>query len=269
MKAINSDITNYSLSHEAEKLQKLAEQWKTTQGISGSPLSKGISEIQRLQKLSEQLKTVQSISNLYFPKYLSRIQRLQEITDKLMIVQPLLKGLNEIQRPQKLAGRGNYIQLPINNFETETINKQQVTERISQATNELKQTGQLSFFTCRTLIISLISLLISIIAAYPALKEIYQDFWDNPITEICGMLTELEKEAIKFVEVNHNNGTPLFKYPNGKKEIGFLLNGTQICLLSEPKGNVKRVKVVYQSENHKQMYGYVERNKLKRLYKKG
>ena len=68
-------------------------------------------------------------------------------------------------------------------------------------------------------------------------------------------------------KVEHRGGVPLFQYSKGKKEVGFLLNGTQICMLSEPKGNIKRVRVVYQSENNKQIYGYVERNKLKRLYK--
>ena len=71
---------------------------------------------------------------------------------------------------------------------------------------------------------------------------------DSSITEICGILNELEKEAVKFVEVEHRGGVPLFQYSKGKKEVGFLLNGTQICMLSEPKGNIKRVRVVYQSE---------------------
>lgn len=156
-----------------------------------------------------------------------------------------------------------HLQSLIDNLEIESDNKKQVTESISHVADELAQNGRLSLSD----IVALISLLISLIALYPTVKEIYQDVTYNPIVEMCGVLTELEKEMVKFVKVEHRSGIPLYQYPNGKKEVAFLMNGTQICMLSEPKGNVKRVKVVYQMENHKQIYGYVDRNKLKRLYK--
>ncbi|MDY6216698.1 hypothetical protein [Actinobacillus porcinus] len=157
-----------------------------------------------------------------------------------------------------------HLQSLIDNLEIEPTTKQQATESISHVTDELAKNGRLSFSN----ILSLISLLFSLIALYPTAKEIYQDITYNPVVEMCGLLTELEKEMVKFVEVEHRAGIPLYQYPNGKKEVAFLINGTQICMLSEPKGNAKRVKVVYQMENHKQIYGYVDRNKLKRLYKK-
>lgn len=158
----------------------------------------------------------------------------------------------------------NYMQSLVDNIDDEVVDKEQATESISQATDELAKNGWLSFST----IIKLMMFLITIISNYySSMKEIYQDITDNPIVEICGALTELEKEAAKFVEVDYRGGIPIFQYPKGKKEVAFLMNGTQICMLSEPKGNSQRVKIVYQLENHKQIYGYVERNKLKRLYK--
>lgn len=170
--------------------------------------------------------------------------------------------------PQLTPPRVNFdwiyhLQPLIDNLEIEPANKEQATESISQATDELAKNGWLSFST----IIKLMMFLITIISSYSSMKEIYQDITDNPIIEICGALTELEKEAAKFVEVDYRGGIPIFQYPKGKKEVAFLMNGTQICMLSEPKGNSQRVKIVYQLENHNQIYGYVERNKLKRLYK--
>ena len=155
------------------------------------------------------------------------------------------------------------IQSFIDSFEIEENDKKNITKSFSQVISETNKSGEMSFDT----IINLINLLIVLVTSIPTMLSNYQKWTDSSITEICGILNELEKEAVKFVEVEHRGGVPLFQYSKGKKEVGFLLNGTQICMLSEPKGNIKRVRVVYQSENNKQIYGYVERNKLKRLYK--
>lgn len=137
------------------------------------------------------------------------------------------------------------------------------TTIISEVSDEISKEGGLSFEK----IIALISLLISLLSAYPALKELYKDFTYDPITAICGVLSDLEKEAVKFVEVDNRGGIPLYQYPTGKKSEHYLIDGTQICMVTQPKGNAKRVKVIYQVENHTQIMGYVDRNKLKRLYK--
>lgn len=212
-----------------------------------------------LLKIKELIQT-QSLNNTLLGFMLPpEVEKLNKIVSQFKTIFDL---------PQLTPPRVNFdwiyhLQPLIDNLEIEPANKQQATESISHVTDELAKNGRLSLSD----IVALISLFFSLIALYPTVKEIYKDVTYNPIVEMCGVLTELEKEMVKFVKVEHRAGIPLYQYPNGKKEVAFLMNGTQICMLSEPKGNVKRVKVVYQMENHKQTYGYVDRNKLKRLYK--
>lgn len=144
------------------------------------------------------------------------------------------------------------------------IDTQPIFDDFSQVSDELKEKKSLSFKQ----ICKLILLVLPLLSLYPVIKEMYKDITDNPFAEICGVLSELEEEAVRFVEVNHHGGIPLYQYPTGKKSEHYLLEGEQICMVALPKGNAKRVRVIYQLENHTQISGYVDRNKIKRLYGK-
>lgn len=249
-------VTGYALPPEIEKLSRNLVEIQNLSGITQGFLLPPIPEFLKIKELVQ----VQNLGNKLLGFALPpEVEKLNTILDQFKIV----FDLPYFTLPRTDLDWIYHLQSLIDNLEIEPTNKQQATESISHVADELAQNGRLSLSD----IVALISLLISLIALYPTVKEIYQDVTYNPIVEMCGVLTELEKEMVKFVKVEHRAGIPLYKYPNGKKEVAFLMNGTQICMLSEPKGNVKRVKVVYQMENHKQTYGYVDRNKLKRLYK--
>lgn len=253
---LGGKIMGYALPPEIERLPKNLVAMQNLSGITQGFLLPPIPEFLKIKELVQ----VQNLGNKLLGFALPpEVEKLNTILDQFKIV----FDLPYFTLPHADLDWIYHLQSLINNLEIESDNKEQVTESISHVTDELAKNGRLSLSN----IIALISLLFSLIALYPTVKEIYKDVTYNPIVEMCGVLTELEKEMVKFVKVEHRAGIPLYQYPNGKKEVAFLMNGTQICMLSEPKGNVKRVKVVYQMENHKQTYGYVDRNKLKRLYK--
>ena len=259
-KLSNSFVKMQTLSNNFVKMQTLSNNFVKMQNLSLGNIDFLLPPIPELSNIKE-LVQVQNLGNKLLGLALPpEIQQFQHAVEQLKITLNLkTSAFSRFYNDELL----NYMQSLVDNIDDEIVDKEQATESISQATDELAKNGWLSFST----IIKLMMFLITIISSYSSMKEIYQDVTYNPIVEMCGVLTELEKEMVKFVKVEHRAGIPLYKYPNGKKEVAFLMNGTQICMLSEPKGNVKRVKVVYQMENHKQTYGYVDRNKLKRLYK--
>lgn len=199
----------------------------------------------------------------------------QAIEDKIKLFESSIKPLitNNIFKehlfsPPKLGIELNTIKNIQQAIEShnrfQSLNTKPVQQKLEQASSELSKNGKLSASS----IISLISILISLLGLYPIIKEFYQDIRYDPITEICGVIEELERQATLIVEITHKGGTPLYNYPKGKKSEYYLLEGTQLCLIYEPKGNAKRVKVIFQDENDKQMIGYLERTKLKRIYKR-
>lgn len=252
---LSGNLIGYTLPEEFTKLNKLVEM----QSLSAKKLGfllppefqkiKGLVEIQSLSGITSGYLLPPDVENLR--QVLSGFSR-------------IFKSANNESLKEAIAK----IQSVVNSIQQENgIDTQEISQNLSEISDDLAENKPLSFEQIKKLILLLFAFLCWFIPAYPAIEKIYKDLTYNPISEICGVLSQLEKEAVKFVEVDHRGGISLYQYPKGKKSVDFVLNGTQLCMLTEPKGNAKRVKVVLQLENHKQITGYADRNKLKRLYK--
>ncbi|CAM2753076.1 hypothetical protein B0183_07990 [Glaesserella parasuis] len=255
VRSLSGKLLGYTLPPEFEKLNKLIKM----QNLGGKTLGfllppefkkiKGLVEIQNLSGITtgyllppefENLKQVQSQIPLIFKS--ASDENLKETIAKIQSVVNLIQQENG-------------------------IDTQGISQNLSELSDVLSEEKPISLEQIKKLITLLWVVLFGIISAYPAIKEIYKDVTDDPFSEICGALSQLEKEAAKFVEVNHRAGIPIYLYPKGNKSVDFVLNKTQLCMIVEPKGNQKRVKVIYKLENNKQITGYADRNKLIRLYK--
>lgn len=253
IRSLNGDILGYTLPPEFEKLNKLVK-------------------IERFgNKKSDfiYLSTIEKLKKMISPPELG-IKKLKYPVDEILILQKILNQSTrhlqngDIENLNKSISR---IKLLLNNIKEKEISTHNISQEIYQKSEKLDDHKKLSLSDIIAIITLLYSIFFQLIQSYPTIKEIYKDLTYDPISEICGAISELEREAVKFVEVDHRGGIDIYQYPKGKKSVDFVLNGTQLCMLTEPKGNTKRVKVVFQLENHKQIIGYVDRNKLKRLYK--
>lgn len=258
MKAVRNlkgELLGYTLPPEFEKMQKLVEMQSLGAKKLGFLLPpafqkiKGLVEIQNLAGNASGYLLPPEVANL---------------TQVLSGFSQAFKSANNESLKEAIAK----IQSVVYSIPQENgIDTQAISQDLTEISDDLAENKRLSLAQIKKLISWLMAFLLWFIPAYPAIKELYKDLTDDPISEICGAISELEKEAVKFVEVDHQGGIDIYQYPNGKKSLASVLNGTPLCLLAEPKGNAQRIKVVLQLENHKQITGYAERNKLKRRYK--
>ncbi|MGX2974684.1 hypothetical protein ACWIUH_06750 [Ursidibacter arcticus] len=248
-------LLGYTLPPEFEQLNKLVEM----QSFGGKRLGFLLPpEFQKIKGLVEVQNFAGITSGYILPP---EVENLRQV---LSGFSRIFKSANNENLKETIAK----IQSVVNSIQLENgIDTQEISQNLSEISDDLAENKPLSFEQIKKLIVLIFAFLYWFIPAYPAIKEFYKDLTYDPISEICGAISELEREAVKFVEVDHRSGIEIYQYPKGKKSVDFVLNGTQLCMLSEPKGNAKRVKVVFQLENHKQIIGYVDRNKLKRLYK--
>lgn len=254
IRSVDGTLLGYTLPPEFEKLNKLIEM----QSLSGKTLGFLLHpELKKIKGLIE-LQNIAGITSGYMlPPEVENLNR--------VLIQ--FSRIYKYQYNENLKEAITKIQSIVNSIQQEKgVDTQEISQNLSKISNDLDNSKSLSLDQILGVITLLSTIFFGLISSYPTIKDIYKDFNYDPIVEICGVITELEKEAVKFAEVNHQGGTLLYKYPKGKKSEYYLPESTQVCMLTPPKGNAKRIKVIFQLENHKQITGYVDRNKIKRLY---
>ncbi|MDO9893518.1 hypothetical protein Q7X32_00295 [Glaesserella parasuis] len=240
IRSLNGDIIGYSLPPEWKQMQELVDLIKSAQ--------------QGICPPDEFLIQLQNLGGKPLGKILST--QWQESIPFISHADIVFKNLKQIQ---------NAIgSIKISDANTEIKGTIQEFQQVSTELEENKGLSVKEFVSLAFQIIFLFSAILSMINDG---IDLYEKLNDDPITNICGEILKIEKKIALFVEVNHSQGVSVYQYPKGKKSKHYALNGTQMCMLQEPKGNTKRVKVVFQVEKDKQIIGYVDRNKLKRLYK--